>query len=92
LKEAAEKHSDSWLAQQIRARRLMKTEEARRTPSGKTTTAKVPVTAPDTLAEGEFNRFFAGVSASGPCLKAKLRFASIVQSTLITQDQSLKPR
>jgi len=66
LKEAAEKHNDSWLAQEIRARSLMKTEEARGTPSGKTTTAKVPVTAPDTLAEGEFNRFY----CRGVCLRA----------------------
>jgi hypothetical protein len=66
LKEAAEKHNDSWLAQQIRAKRLMKMEETRRTSSGKTTTAKVPVTAPDTLAEGEFNRFY----CRGVCLRA----------------------
>jgi hypothetical protein len=32
--------------------------EQRRKPSGGYTTAKVPVTAADTLAEGEFNRFY----------------------------------
>ncbi len=66
LKEATERHDDSWLAQEIRVRRLMKAEELRRTPSGKTTTAKVPVTAPDTLAEGEFNRFY----CRSVCLRA----------------------
>jgi hypothetical protein len=44
----------------------MKTEETRRAASGKTTVAKVPVTAPDTLAEGEFNRFY----CRGVCLRA----------------------
>jgi len=66
LKEATEKQNDSWLAQEIRSRKLMKAEESRRTPSGKTTTAKVPITAPDTLAEGEFNRFY----CRGVCLRA----------------------
>jgi hypothetical protein len=36
----------------------MNAVEQKRTPSGGSTTAKVPVTAPDTLAEGEFNRFY----------------------------------
>ena len=40
--------------------------ETRRTPSGGTTNAKVPVTAPDTLAEGEFNRFY----CRGVCARA----------------------
>jgi hypothetical protein len=37
----------------------MRTEEQRRKPKGGFTTAQVPYTAPDTLAEGEFNRFYA---------------------------------
>jgi hypothetical protein len=37
----------------------MRTEEQRRKPKGGFTTARVPHTAPDTLAEGEFNRFYA---------------------------------
>src|SRR5690242_14238094 len=55
LTEAAQTYDDAWLAQQICMKGLLKTEETRRTPSGGTTTARVPVTAPDTLAEGEFN-------------------------------------
>ncbi len=58
LTEAAQTYDDAWLAHQIRMQGLLKTEETRRTPSGDTTTARVPVTAPDTLAEGEFNRFY----------------------------------
>jgi hypothetical protein len=66
LKQAALSHDDAWLAQQIRSNSLLKTEETRRTPSGGTTNAKVPVTAPDTLAEGEFNRF----CCRGVCARA----------------------
>lgn len=58
LQEAALSHSDAWLASEIRTRHLLKKHEERRRPSGGTTTAKVPITASDTLAEGEFNRFY----------------------------------
>lgn len=59
LLEACARHDDAWLASQLRSRGLMRTEEQRRKPKGGFTTSKVPVTAPDTLAEGEFNRFYA---------------------------------
>ncbi len=58
LKEAAQNHDDIWLAQNLRQAGIMNAVEQKRTPSGGFTTAKVPVTAPDTLAEGEFNRFY----------------------------------
>jgi hypothetical protein len=59
LKEAASLHNDSWLSGQLgRAGRMNSTEQKAK-PRGGTTTARVPVTAPDTLAEGEFNRFYA---------------------------------
>jgi hypothetical protein len=58
LREAITSHNDSWLAAQLRSRGIIKTEEQRRKPKGGYTIAKVPVTAPDTLAEGEFNRFY----------------------------------
>lgn len=58
LREAITAHNDSWLAANLRNRGLIKTEEQRRKPKGGYTIAKVPVTAPDTLAEGEFNRFY----------------------------------
>lgn len=66
LKEAAQLNDDVWLSQQIRSKGLLKTEETRRKPSGGTTVVKVPVTAPDTLAEGEFNRFY----CRGVCARA----------------------
>ncbi|MEQ8791759.1 MAG: hypothetical protein RIC55_36185 [Pirellulaceae bacterium] len=57
LLEAAELHNDAWLANQIRARRLLAAFEFKR---GKLRSyqARVPVTAAETLAEGEFNRFY----------------------------------
>jgi hypothetical protein len=65
LREAMENHDDGWLASELRSRGFMRTHEERRKPKGGFTTAKVPVTAPDTLAEGEFNRFYArGLCAS----------------------------
>lgn len=64
LREALAEHDDNWLAGQLTAGLLNDTEE-RRTKSGYTT-ARVPVTAPYTLAEGEFNRFY----ARGLCRRA----------------------
>lgn len=58
LKEAASRHDDRWLAGQLRSGGRLNLTETRRTPKGGTTTAQVPVTAADTLAEGEFNRFY----------------------------------
>jgi len=59
LREAFLEHDDDWLASQIRLRGFMKTTEQRRTPKGGFTMARVPHIAPETLAEGEFNRFYA---------------------------------
>ena len=63
LREAIANHDDNWLANELRTRQLVKAREERRR-NGKVTFAKIPVTAPDTLAEGEFNRFY----ARGLCL------------------------
>lgn len=57
LKEATQ-HDDSWLAQNLRVNGRISAFEQKRTPKGGVTTAKVPVTAAETLAEGEFNRFY----------------------------------
>lgn len=65
LREAINNHDDSWLANQLRMGGRLNETETRRTKSG-VTIAKVPITAPDTLAEGEFNRFY----ARGLCLRA----------------------
>lgn len=58
LKEAAGQHDDAWLEQQLRLNGRMNAVEQRRKPSGGFTSARVPATAPETLAEGEFNRFY----------------------------------
>ncbi|MFV8752954.1 hypothetical protein ACNOYE_20605 [Nannocystaceae bacterium ST9] len=50
LIEAAREKTDAWLANQLRSRSMLLERE----PSGR----KVPVNAAETLAEGEFNRFY----------------------------------
>ena len=49
---------DQSLANEIRSRGLLNASEQRRKPSGGFSMVKVPVSAPETLAEGEFNRFY----------------------------------
>lgn len=59
LKESVTNHDEDWLAGQIRQNGLLKAMEEKKARGGVgTTTAKVPVTAADTLAQGEFNRFY----------------------------------
>ena len=65
LRKAIIDFDDPWLAEQIRLGSILKDREQRRTRNG-TTMAKVPATAPDTLAEGEFNRYY----IRGLCLRA----------------------
>jgi len=57
LREAVQSHDVSWLAEQLRINERMNSTEQRKTNKG-TSTVKVPVTAPDMLAEGEFNHFY----------------------------------
>ena len=66
LKEAVKQYDDTWLAEQLRVQNLLKTHEEKNKPKGGTTVAKVPVTAPETLSEGEFNRIY----ARGLCARA----------------------
>ncbi len=62
LKEAAALHNEHWLAFQIEARGMLKGVEGSRTRSGGYTLKHVPHTAAETLADGQFNRFYmAGV-------------------------------
>lgn len=58
LKSALEHHEDAWLADQLRSRGYLKDFKQHKTPSGATRPRRVPVTAPDTLGEGEFNRYY----------------------------------
>ncbi len=68
LKEAIMSHNDDWLANQLKAGGYMKSHEDRRSQSEgiRVTRVRVPVTAPETLAEGEFNRYY----ARGLCARA----------------------
>lgn len=67
LKQSARSHDEAWLAIELSTGARMNSQEQRRTPKGGTTLVKVPVTAPDTLAEGEFNRFY----IRAVCLRAQ---------------------
>jgi len=59
LREAIRAHDDEWLAEQLRGLGRIKRTETRRKPRGGFTTARVPMTEADTIAEGEFNRYYA---------------------------------
>ena len=59
LRTAIESGDDVSLAASLRSPGRMRATRPRRTPKGGATPAKVPATAPETLAEGEFNRFYA---------------------------------
>lgn len=58
IREAARGYDDEWLANSLRDNGRLNLTEQRRTKSG-IVMAKVPVNAPETLSEGEFNRFYA---------------------------------
>jgi hypothetical protein len=58
LKEAVERHDDRWLAAELATAGRLNTIEERHKPNGGYTTARVPITAPETMAEGEFGRFY----------------------------------
>jgi hypothetical protein len=58
LKKAITGGAPDSFANELRQRWCLKTHEKRRNPKGGVTTVKVPITAADTLAEGEFNRFY----------------------------------
>lgn len=66
IREAVRERDDVWLANQLRRPGNLRSHEERKKRGGGTITAKVPVTAPETLGEGEFNRFY----ARGLCLRA----------------------
>jgi hypothetical protein len=66
LKEAIRNHEDAWLAGELRHLGFMKDFEERRKPKGGFSRSRVPITAPDTLAESEYNRFY----VRGLCMRA----------------------
>ncbi len=66
LRAAATQFDDDWLAAQLATPGLFELDYVKATPSGGTTVAKVPRTAPQTFAEGEINRFY----LRGLCVRA----------------------
>lgn len=58
LRRAVERGTDESLAADLSAQGLFAETYQKRKPSGGYTVSKVPITAPTTLAEGEFNRFY----------------------------------
>lgn len=58
LLSAASEFDEHWLAFQIEAANAMKHLETRAKPKGGYTVAHVPDTAAETLADGQFNRFY----------------------------------
>jgi len=65
LKEAIKQYDDTWLADELRHKEYIRAFKQRRKPKGGFTTVRVPINAPETLAEGEFNRFY----IRGLCLR-----------------------
>jgi hypothetical protein len=60
LRQAAAKHNEAWLADEIRGAGLMRANTHAKHPKKDEMIEKdVPITAAETLAEGEFNRFYA---------------------------------
>jgi hypothetical protein len=66
IREAALAHDDNWVAEEIRRLKLLNTHEERRKPRGGVAIVQIPTTAPDTLSEGEFNRYY----VRGVCRRA----------------------
>ena len=66
LSEAAKSHDDDWLKVELTNHRCFKSGEVKHTRTGKITVAHTPFTAAETLAEGEFNRYY----MRGVCLRA----------------------
>lgn len=58
LIQAAREHDEHWLAYQLEAAGALKGSEVRAKPTGGYTIAHVPHTAEETLADGEYNRYY----------------------------------
>lgn len=59
LDEAIQERTEGWLTHQLTRADILKSHEERHLASGTVVEAKVPWTAAQTLAEGEFNRYYA---------------------------------
>jgi hypothetical protein len=58
IKEAAEKYNEVWLADQFRTHARLNAQEPRHLKNGRVIMADVAISAPETLADGEFNYFY----------------------------------
>jgi hypothetical protein len=83
---AARSHNEHWLAYQLESGGMMKDFEGAHTPSGGYTTKHVPHSGAETIAEGQFNRFY----ILGLCKRA--RDEGISHLTVYRAKKSLKPR
>lgn len=86
LKESAKEHTEHWLAYQLEKKNLMKGFEGSKTPSGGYTIKHVPHSAAETMAEGQFNRFY----ILGLCKRAKVE--SISELEVYRARESTQPR
>jgi hypothetical protein len=71
LLAAARQHNEHWLAFQIEVSQLMKGLEGSRTAGGGYTVKHVPQTAAETLAEGQFNRYYILALCRRACASGK---------------------
>jgi hypothetical protein len=86
LKQAAQEFNEHWLAYQLEAKKLMKDFEGARTPSDVYTIKHVPYTAAETMAEGQFNRFY----ILGLCKRARVE--GITHLEIYRAKERSKPR
>jgi hypothetical protein len=86
LKEAAKEYNEHWLAYQLETKGLIKGLEGSMTPSGGYTIKHVPHNAAETMAEGQFNRFY----ILGLCKRA--REEGISQLEVYRAQKSAAPR
>src|SRR5512143_78929 len=86
LEQAAREHNEHWLAYELEANRLVKGFEVSERPLGSYSIRHVPHTAAQTMAEGQFNRFY----MLGLCKRA--REEGIKQLEVYRAKQSAKPR
>ena len=86
LEQAARSHNEHWLAYQLEADRLIKGFEVSERPVGSYSIKHVPRTAAQTMAEGQFNRFY----MLGLCRRAKED--GIKQLEVYRAKQSARPR
>jgi hypothetical protein len=86
LREAAREQNEHWLAYQLEAKGLLKDFEGAHRPTGGYTIKHVPNTAAETLAEGQFNRFY----ILGLCKRA--RAEGVSQLVVYRARESADPR